>query len=385
MHEIHTSERRSARGCRRRWNWAYREGYVPQETAKPLEFGIAFHEAMDVFFTPETWETNSTAEKLQAAIDVFTKTCDEQRSHYLEVTNQRELEVAAGDDYEERIKLGVGMLTHFANEIHPKANGWFKPIATEIPFEVQLFDENDNPLQCTNSPQCGQIHENHGDDSLVFFAGRVDMLVEDILNGGYFVWDHKTAYSLSPDDGFLQLDDQVGSYCWALGSVLGIDIRGFVYAEYRKGYPLPPEPLKRLSGGRSFSTGKAQATSLEVFQNHVKEFDADAYNNGCYDEFLTWLREEGPRYQQRFIIIKSDRELYEIGRNISLEAQDMTDPNLRIYPSVGRYGCANCAYRQPCVAQFQGEDYLYTLESLFTKVEHRYYHNQAIAKGDGPK
>lgn len=42
-HEIHTSERKSFRGCRRRWDWIFRGNYYPVVTAKPLEFGIAYH------------------------------------------------------------------------------------------------------------------------------------------------------------------------------------------------------------------------------------------------------------------------------------------------------------------------------------------------------
>lgn len=383
MHEIHTSERRSFRGCRRRWDWCYREGYAPQETAKPLEFGIAFHESLDVFFCVETWRTTTKEEKLANAIATFTQICEAQRDNFLKVTNQRELEVAQGDDYRARIELGIGMLTHYANEVHPTADTWFKPVATEIPFEVALTDpETGEQLECHNSPACGQIHANSGEDCRVYFAGRVDMLVQDLRYGGYFVWDHKTAAQLAYDDGFLQLDDQVGSYAWALGVKLGIDVKGFVYAEYRKGFPSPPAALKRKSGGRLFSTSKTQATSLEIFESYVREHDGQAYLDGCYDEYIADLKDSPPKYQQRFIVIKSDKELNNIGYNLTLEAQDMIEPKLRIYPSVGRYGCSNCAYRQPCVAKFMGEDYIYTLDSLFNKVEHRYYHNQAEKKGD---
>jgi hypothetical protein len=54
-HEIHTSERKSFRACRRRWDWLFRGHYYPVETAKPLEFGIAYHKAMEVWYNPDTW------------------------------------------------------------------------------------------------------------------------------------------------------------------------------------------------------------------------------------------------------------------------------------------------------------------------------------------
>jgi hypothetical protein len=349
-----------------------------------LEFGIAFHEALDVFYTPETWDSTSVQEKLNNAVEKFVVTCAAQRTRFLEATNQRELEKGNGDDYEERINLGVGMLRHHARATHPQGDDWFKPVRTEISFAVPLKDELGVQIQCHNSPMCGQTHENEGSGADVVYAGRIDMLVEDKRFGGYFVWDHKTASQLTgTNDEFLQLDDQVGGYCWALGHELGLDIKGFVYAEYRKAFPSPPNELKRMSGGRRFSTAATLATTIEVYEPFVREHDPDAYELGAYDEYLHFLRSsDAPKFHQRFPIMKTDRELVEIGRNISLEALDMIEPNLRIYPSVGRFSCGNCAYRQPCLGQQMGEDYQYTLDSLFNKVEYRYYHTQQEAKGD---
>jgi hypothetical protein len=364
-HEIRTSARRSFRSCRRRWNWAYRQGYVPEVTPKPLEFGLAFHAGLEDFYCPERWDSTQPVEKLQYAVEKFIAVCETQREEYLTVTNQRALPNAEGDDYSERIELGIGMLTYYAMEIHPERDMWFRPVATELTFEVPLYDALGNQLLCKISPECGQDH----DDELVVYAGRIDMLVEDILNGGYFVWDHKSCSQLAYDDGFLQLDDQVGSYTAALQRQLNIDVRGFVYAEYRKAFPSPPAILSRLSGGRAFSVGKNQATTLEIYRRTVQEMDTQAFEDGCYTEYLAWLNsKDAPKFHQRFVIIKTDEELANIWDCLTEEAQDMIDPNLRLYPSVGKFVCGNCAYRQPCVGQFRGEDHIYTLNSLFKKV-----------------
>jgi hypothetical protein len=379
-HEIHVSERRSFRGCKRRWNWAYREGYVPEQPIKPLEFGVAYHAAMEVFYNPVTW-LDSIEERLERAIAVFNKECEEQQQNYLVAMNVRELPDEVAIDYQERIELGKGMLTYYAEYVHPKMDNWFKPVAVEIPFEVPIEDP-DRPgssLKCTNSPHCGQGHSNDpdDDDSNVVYAGRVDMLVEDIRFGGYFIWDHKTASQLAKDDGFLQLDDQVGSYAWALRNILGLDIRGFIYAETRKDYPREPKQLKRLSGGRSFSTAQNQATSLEIFEPFVATHDKVAYEEGAYDEYLQFLRSaEATSFTQRFVIIKSEAELENIGKNISLEAAEMVDSRTRIYPSVGRYTCSTCAYRQPCLSEFMNEDTKYLLESTYKQTDRRYWMDQ---------
>jgi hypothetical protein len=377
-HEIHVSERRSFRGCRRRWNWAYRDGFVPDTPIKPLEFGVAYHAALEVFYNPETWKTLSLEEKLRAAVKVFQEKCEEQRDNYLRVMNVRTLPLELEVDYEDRTTLGIGMLEYHARFVSPKFDNWFRPVLVEIPFEVPLEDPDNpgNPLRCTNSPLCGQKHSNdpNDDGSVVVCSGRVDMLVEDILNGGYFVWDHKTAAQLASDEGFLQLDDQIGTYVWALRYKLGLDIRGFIYAESRKDYPREPKALKRLSGGRSFSTAQNQPTSIEIFEPFVAKHDRPAYEDGAYDAYIEWLKSsEATQYHQRFPVIKSEAELIHIGENIAMEAADMVNPKTRIYPSVGRYSCSNCAFRQPCLGMFMDEDVQYLLESTYIKTDRKYW------------
>lgn len=377
-HEIHVSERRSFRGCRRRWNWAYREGYVPDSPIKALEFGVAYHAALEVFYDPKTWDTLSIEDKLVNALEVFIRIVEEQKAKYLKVNQIRELPLEIQEDYEERVDLGAGMLAYHAKYVHPKYDNWFKPVAVEIPFEVPIWDNLNNIVVCENSPRCGQNHKNYGEDSVVVYAGRVDMIVEDLRYGGYFIWDHKTASVLARDDGFLQLDDQVGSYVWALRQILNLDIRGFIYAESRKDFPREPKPLKRMSGGRSFSTAQNQATSLEIFEPFVAQHDRPAFDAGAYDEYLNFLRSaEATQFHQRFVIIKSETELESIGRNIALEAADMVNANTLIYPSVGRYTCSSCAYRQPCLAEFMGEDTQLMFETSYLQTNRRYWMEQS--------
>jgi hypothetical protein len=82
VHEVHTSERKSFRGCRRRWNWVFQQFYYPQVTAKPLEFGVAFHSAMEVLYDPDTWTWDREL-ILNAAIGKFADVCNEQKTKFL--------------------------------------------------------------------------------------------------------------------------------------------------------------------------------------------------------------------------------------------------------------------------------------------------------------
>lgn len=366
---IRAHTRRSFRGCRRRWNWSIREGYHPLVQPKPLEFGTAFHIAFEKIYDPDLWDSTNAQDKLERAKQAFKQACNEQRESYLLSESLPRLDREGQDDYDARIKLGFGMLEYYVTHVHVKEDHWFRPVKVEMEFEVPLTDERGKPLRCYSSPACGQIHE-HGD--VVVHGGRVDVIVEDIVRGGYYIIDWKTAAELRANADLLWMDDQLCTYCWALRFILNIDIRGFIYVEIRKDYPRRPAKLQRIRNGGMFSQNKASPTSYELYLKTVQEFDADAYAGGVYDDFLSFLKgerkgEEPPKFHQRFDIPKTDAELRSVGEALIPEVQDMIQDGVRIYPSTGRFSCPSCAFRSPCTMMFKGEDYRYTLDTMFQR------------------
>ena len=137
VHEIHTSERRSFRGCRRRWDWIFRQSYYPRTTAKPLEFGVAYHKAMEVFYLPETW---TWAREVRAALAVksFVDACEEQKKKYLAWADRPYLDDVVEEDYNERVTLGKGMLNYYFNEVSPKEDVGWTPVRVEVAFMVYI-------------------------------------------------------------------------------------------------------------------------------------------------------------------------------------------------------------------------------------------------------
>lgn len=367
-HEIHTSERKSFRGCRRRWNWIFRDNWYPKVTAKPLEFGVAYHKAMEVFYDPKTWDWPIHI-RIALSQKAFHDTCEAQRKAFLALEDAAYLEDEAQEDYDERLELGKGMLAYYAQQVQ-RTDHRFKPVKVELSFAVPIINpETGNQLRCF-IPNCRQ----HGpEDNGVVFAGRVDMLAED-EHRDYWIFDWKTAARLSVDnDEFLYLDDQIGSYVWALGKELQLPIRGFIYHEQKKGFPQDPVENKVLRLGRRYSVNKQQDTDYQTYLDCVMKNDPHAFNMALYDDMLDWLQAEGPQFFHRYQIHKSQHELQEIGKNIYLEACDILDPGLRLYPNAGRFSCGWCAFRQPCMGVNQGEDYNYTLKTMFDQREHHYW------------
>lgn len=402
VHEIHTSERKSFQGCRRRWDWLFRQNYYPKVTAKYFEFGTAFHAGMEKYYDPKTWKLDRQV-IADLAILEFVHVCEEQKKDAVKLGQQLYLDDDVEADYAERVELGKGMLNYFFTKVAPKTDHGWKPVKVEIAFMLPIpnpetgeatiwctcdtcwerwtgflktpwNDEQSRPLEVFNAIRSG-FGDIEGSREAwpglpVVYAGRIDMLIQDD-KGHYWIVDWKTAAAIRGDDEFLYLDDQIGSYVWALRA-LGLDVKGFIYHIQRKAFPQPPVKNKVRRLGRIFSINQQQATNYEEYLETVLAEDKAAYDEGLYDEFLQFLKDEGTVFWTRHQIHKTHHEVMEIEQNIGLEALDMLDPGLRIYPSSGRFSCTNCAFRQPCLGKNAGEDYQYTLATMFSKREHYY-------------
>lgn len=391
VHSLHTSGRKSFRSCRRRWAWTERDMYYPRTTPAPLEFGVAFHAAMEKFYEPKTWHMDISV-LLGFAIVEFQRVCAEQFKKFKQMNGDPDQKVY--DEYADRVTLGVGMLKHYAGTVSPFTDVGFTPVAVEIPFEIAILSPDKEPIWC-KCDHCWRRYTNYRGDTYfaawhaerhikhpnelhyyrkhvwqglpVTYGGRLDMLARD-NNGRFWVYDWKTTSRILDEDAdasFLLLDDQISSYIWALRS-RGMDVAGFVYVEIKKAFPSHPKELTRQYKGRRYSTDKTTLCTAEIFRKFVEENDQLAYLEGVYDEHLAWLKRDGPKFHQRHQIHKNDAEVDAVAYNIWLEAQDMTqDP--RIYPQPGRFSCGSCLFKQPCIGQNMGEDFLWTLESMFEK------------------
>lgn len=410
VHSIHNSGAKSFQSCRRRWDWIYKGHYYPTVTAKPLEFGVAFHAAMEKLYDPMTWHDKQLAKSL--TLGTFVQTIDQQhitfRKKNPELVNQE-----VSDDYKERTELGVGMLKYYF-EVSDMYDVGLKPVKVEVAFEVPLKGPKGETLWCKcatcirrwNSwvlkDQEIKVPVDRIGDELevnyfqsgggllvdptdpvdiakwkglpVTFGGRIDCLMID-EQGRYWIYDWKTAAMLTGNHDFLQIDSQITSYCWALWS-LGINIAGFIYAEIKKAIPEEPEPHKggRRYKGLLYSVNRQINTTYDMYKKTVMENDPSAYHGGLYNDFLDYLKSpDGPKYHQRFQLKRNKTEMINAGNDLYNLALDMTDPNIRIYPAPGKFNCQTCAFFEPCLGKNRGEDYEYTLDTLYDKRERHYY------------
>jgi len=392
-HSIHTSERRSFRGCRRRWDWISRQFYYPNVTARPLEFGVAFHGAMEKYyeFYLGLFENPDPIAAAAVAVQEFNRITAEQRTKYIALNGSLDDEKRA--DYDERQKLGNDMLRYYFTKVAPAADRGLKPLKVEIKFEVPIAnpETGKQDLWCTCDWCWRRFAKHEGIEPVpkpgpswrglpVTYGGRIDILFEDQL-GQLWIGDWKTAARLSgteTSDEYLWNDDQITSYVWAL-RLIGFNVAGFIYAEIKKAVPAEPEPLKYARLGRLYSISKSLVTDAQLYEDTVSENDPGAYESGLYDSYIEFLKQEGPRFHSRHPVTRNAEECKQAGYNIWMEARDMVDPQLPIYPNPGRFHCkgfgpdSGCAFWEPCLAQNRGEDVVYSLNTLFEKRTRHYW------------
>jgi hypothetical protein len=385
--------------------------WYPTITAKPLEFGIAYHVACEYWYDPDFWGNDREIRMVETLL-VFKRECENQLKEFKQGVAAGKIQQYDTDeeierDYKERIELGQGMLREMFKQSSELDHETYTPIGVEVKFEVPITDEDGQTIWC-NCNRCwkkwraynkslGEGHAEHldaleavhGRDKWkglpVTFGGRIDMLAIDIY-GRYWIFDWKTAARLStgdpgsPDD-YLWFDDQITGYCWALWT-LGMDVAGFVYHEQKKAMAEEPEPLKRPYRGALYSQNRQKTYDYGVYKTTVSENDPQGYAAGLYDEYIQFL-EENNVFFKRHTITRNESELQAAGLAISYEAEEITNPKLRIYKSSGRFSCGRCGFKEPCLAKDRGEDYLYTLESLFDKRQKLYY-EEARSNTDKP-
>ena len=374
FHEIHVSEIREFQKCHWAWSWKYVEKLYPYTSAEPLEFGTAMHAGMEARYDPNHYAQTEVAEAL--AIVKFNE------------TNQKQFETAkkrAGiffdesliEQYENRRSLGIRMLEYYFTEISKQEHD-FTPIAVEQNFIVPI------PILCY-CEQCDirwnkWISDNDYDGPYRFVGlpvvleGKIDLVLQ-YENGKVWVRDWKNIGRFSDSVEWLENDLQLNLYLWALWK-LGADIGGFEYFESKKMAPETPEPMKRRSSGRLYSVDKTKPYIYDTYLAEIESGDPVAHGQGLYDEYLTWLKVEGPQFYRMTKVRKSQFAMEAMEEFLRAMAHDILQSRVhtdRQYPSPTKFGCMYCEFRQPCIERMNGQPYDDMIDALFVRKKKHYY------------
>lgn len=351
---IHTSDRITYKNCRRRWYFSskLRMNLAPISYQSPLDLGTGVHRGLELYYEPSTWSWHKNPEQRQVllltCISGFKESMRASKSRYEANKGPMDEEVAAS--FEADLKLGEAMLWNYF-EWAPAVDN-FVPVRVEQGFEVPI-----KGLSSSIVP-VGYV---------AVYRGRLDLLVQDQY-GKYWIIDHKTTARWANTD-FLDLDEQCGSYAWALQEILGIKIEGVIYNELYKLAPAPPQRLKGMRKGCIFSVSKTAGHTYELYMQTLKEEFGDKIPS-AYDEHLQYLATQPSEVFRRTVVYRSEKQLSNLGKQIALEAAEMLDPNTSIYPNPSRYGCSFCAFRTPCLAMNDDSDIEWILKENYKQSTH---------------
>lgn len=188
------------------------------------------------------------------------------------------------------------------------------------------------------------------------------MIVDDY--GRLWIVEYKTAKMFQT--GHFDTDPQVTAYCWAGELIYGQPIAGVVYQQHKKQLATPPEFLKTT---KMFSVNKKQVTTHALYRDALLKLYGDSMRFPSPNvEFLNYLAEQENGNSD--LLVKRDfpeRNEYQIRaheQNVLLEAVDMLNPNLPIYPNPTRDCSWKCPFLQACINMDDGGDWEQEMELM---------------------
>jgi hypothetical protein len=305
---VRTSERNDHAKCPLLWAWRWLDGWSPVRETTWAIFGKAWHVAMEVYY-PIGRKRGSVAD----CIDAFLAALDDEgRKVGVDIDDledeHRELQEARGKKVllVPARELGPLMMQEYDKEYRQKDRKW-EVVHTEQTFQIDVPDPRDKRKV------------------LLVLAGTWDALMWDRETKSYELWDHKSAKTI-PSWGYLDLDNQAGTYPWVAKEVLVH--KGILT---KNGTVSAKQPAKRFE--RYYS---ARTPQQIVSQAH--------------------------RVQDQGIVMEG-----------------MRNGTLPIYKTPN-HECERCVFFDPCTLDEQGDDYEFYLEEMYKHRDPYRDHREEMAR-----
>jgi hypothetical protein len=384
---IHASDTSTFKRCRRRWEWTspMRLNLAPNVTQlgiyMPLWFGSGIHYALAQYYDPRfkrdpveafvswfaiSWHGGYVKEsELELSYDPKPKPLfDSEEKKALGEGNGRFRALGLYDlladpdvdDFEAHKALGIEMLK-FYRDYSARCDD-FRVIQAEHTFSVPIINPSTGEVLHAIDPRDGNEKEVHA-------RGKQDAIIQMRETGLYGILEHKSAVDIG--EGYfdkLDKDEQCTRYLWAgqrEAEDHDLDYKKLSFVLYnaiRKSYPKPPTQLK--SG--LFSIDRTnESTTYDMLQSFIAEHNLGIVvaNDEKRQQYIQWVLEKGDeQFVERRLVTRNQHEIRSCGERVYMEAMDMLDPGLRIYPNpTGDWACLRCPFRGPCIAKDDGSDW----------------------------
>jgi hypothetical protein len=347
---IRTSDRIAFKQCRRKWGWSshLKRNLGPKHLATPLWFGSGIHFALEDFHGYNYFKSPANA---------FRAYC---------IATSRQDTRFLPPDAQEHFDLGVKMMDYYQrywlrfrkdNETYWTKNpvtGEREP-QVEVDFEIPIpFDEH---------PHLGRLALQHGADCILYRGTMDKMSIDE--DGNLWVDEYKTAKRA--ESYHFQTDPQVTTYVWAASHIYKRPVVGVRYIQFIK---TAPEPPRILSSGK-LSTASNLVSSYPLYYEALERMfgDADRAPPEYHNKLAQIGQAEGEhydRYIKRDLVRRNINACNAEAIKILLEAEDMLNPDLPLYPNPTRQCPYMCSFLAPCVTMDDGGDWEYELDLEFS-------------------
>jgi len=334
------------KSCRRAWDLGSRsrQNYEPVQPTQAFDFDKAMHEALALYYFPGMWEWNREI-VIPVVLEGFVRSMQEQRDRCLK---RRAFSTEEEHAWDEHLAIGENILLHYS-EWAP-AIDCFQPIRVAPDFEVNIPDPT-RPGQDLAAPGSTPVVP-------VRYRGRFDALA---VNGhdAYWIIEHRIAAEAFANLDELLLDEESVVACWAWQNFCpGIRIAGVIYNELCKIVPDRPAAMVPARAVLTPQIALERRTPPAKLQGLYRQAVKEPENR---------VEQQGNETFRRTQIARSQKEVESAGRQVALEALEIIDSKLRLYPNPMWVNCSRCDFRQPCRAMYEGADAAAILSTFYRK------------------
>lgn len=301
---LSNSKANTFRRCEKQFEFKYRMGLRPKDTALPLFRGDWLHQLLMVHADGHSWKERHALLKQWNWDPLF----DEEK------------EELGGNLPEEAERLFKGYLAHYREE----DKNW-STVDTEVNEIVEL----------PNGMRLNII---------------IDRIAEDLLDHSLWIWDYKTVSRFYPLD-FMLLDSQLALYFWAAKKIGYRNLRGAVLDELITKPPTKPAILK--SGG--LAQRKNLHSDAYSYFSYIKEL---GLNPKDYANFLRFLKSRHGEWWRRTAMPRDEAMVKQVLQEMMATGEQIEYVTKKgVFVRTARKECQyDCSFLEPCMAQLQGAD-----------------------------
>lgn len=192
----------------------------------------------------------------------------------------------------------------------------------------------------------------------------IDLIMED-LNGGLWIWDHKTVGRFMPAD-FMLLDAQLARYFWGAEHMGYKSLRGIIFNEVNTTSPTLPKVLK------DGTLEKRANLRCDVF-TYLREIKRQGTTVDAHREFLKRLASQQDLWFRRTRLPKDPPLIKTLMDELEMTANAINSAKYaNAFPRTVTKDCTwGCEFLHACQVELMGGDASDIIKSRFTTAKER--------------